>query len=218
MDVRTAILNAATQLFAQRGFDGTPIQAVADSVGIRKPSLLYHFSSKEVLRQAVLENLWSRWTEVLPRLLRAAAHDGITRFDRVVEEVISFFAADNNRARLLVREALDRPEEMRRYLSEYVRPWIGMVAKYIRKGQETEEIHPEVDPESYVLQLISLVLAGFATVESLGVVLGDDAEHNNTINGRHTAELVRIMKTGLFTQSAHNVAEATDGSGEQHNG
>ena len=214
MDVRETILNASTKLFAERGFDATPLQAIADVVGIRKPSLLYHFPSKEELRQAVLEQLLSHWSEVLPRLLMAAAQDGMARFDRVVEELLEFFAADPDRARLLVREALDRPDEMRAYLREYVRPWIDLVAEYIRKGQRTGEIVEGVDPESYVVQVISLVLAGFSTANCFGVVLLDGNEAERAVHPRHQLELLRIMKTSLFSSPSESTDVPPDGTQE----
>ncbi|HMJ12015.1 MAG TPA: helix-turn-helix domain-containing protein, partial [Polyangiaceae bacterium] len=65
-DVRAQILGAATRLFAAQGFEGTSLQDVAEEVGIRKPSLLYHFASKDELRQAVLRELLAHWKETLP--------------------------------------------------------------------------------------------------------------------------------------------------------
>lgn len=46
---RAAVLQAAATLFAQRGFEGVAIADVAALSGVRKPNLLYHFSSKEAL-------------------------------------------------------------------------------------------------------------------------------------------------------------------------
>ena len=66
--MRAQILIAATRLFAQKGLDGTSLQDVADVVGVRKPSLLWHFRSKEELHRSVLDGLLSRWNEALPRL------------------------------------------------------------------------------------------------------------------------------------------------------
>src|SRR3954470_10478108 len=118
MEMRAKILSEATRLFAGKGVDGTSIQEISDAVGVRKPSLLYHFPSKEALHASVLEDLLSRWNEIVPRLLRAVARED--RFDAVLDACIAFFPADPDRARLLLREAIDRPAEMRALLQKHV--------------------------------------------------------------------------------------------------
>ena len=71
MDTSAQIRDAAMRLFARDGFDGTPIQAIADDVGITKQTLLYYYPSKEELRRAVLGQLIEHWRQTLPRLLEA---------------------------------------------------------------------------------------------------------------------------------------------------
>ena len=48
------ILDAAEDLFAEKGYSATSLGDVADKVGIRSPSLYNHFKNKEALYQAVL--------------------------------------------------------------------------------------------------------------------------------------------------------------------
>lgn len=57
-NTRQRVLEEASSLFAERGFHGTSTRAIADAVGIRQPSLFYHFSSKaEILRELLAINL-----------------------------------------------------------------------------------------------------------------------------------------------------------------
>lgn len=197
MDIRAQILREATRLFAARGFEGTSLTHIAEAVGIRKQSLLYHFSSKELLRQSVLEQILERWNHVLPRLLMAATA-GEPRFEGLIGETVDFFVEDPDRARLLIREILDRPDDMRRRLTTHVQPWVAVVASYIRKGRETGEVHAEVDPEAYVLQIINLVVGGVATATSLaGALLPADSEAGSPAQ-RHCRELIRIARFSLF--------------------
>jgi AcrR family transcriptional regulator len=51
---RRRILDAATELFVERGFAGTSIRDIAEHLGMTKGSLYYHFSSKEELLLAML--------------------------------------------------------------------------------------------------------------------------------------------------------------------
>lgn len=205
--MRDQILQQATRLFAVRGYDGTSLKEIADAVGIRKPSLLYHFPSKEELRDAVLEQLLSRWSDVVPAILRAAARD--QRFDAVMEEMVSFFRADPNRARLLAREILDRPEDMTRKLAQYVDPWFDVVVSDIEKGKEQGYVHSDVDAEAYVFQVINLGVVGLAMSESLRLVLphsdGPDASRK-----RLADEMMRVARAALFAPGAEG-ARAEDG-------
>jgi TetR/AcrR family transcriptional regulator len=195
MDVRAQILGAATRLFAAQGFGATSLSAIADAVGIRKASLLYHFPSKEALHQSVLDNLLSHWNETLPRLLEAVA--GEDRFDALLDETVRFFVADRDRARLLMREALDRPDAMRARLRDAVRPWLKVMAASIEKGQEHGELRADADPEAYLLHVIHLVVGGLATADTLSVLLSADGADADV--ERLTRELARVAKSSLFT-------------------
>jgi len=54
---RSGILGAAERLFAQRGYQATRLEEIAEQVGIRRASLFYYFKDKRALYDAVLENV-----------------------------------------------------------------------------------------------------------------------------------------------------------------
>jgi TetR/AcrR family transcriptional regulator len=54
-----AVLEAATQLFAERGYLGTSIADVATASGVAKPSVLYHYPDKDSLWKAVVAGVWA---------------------------------------------------------------------------------------------------------------------------------------------------------------
>ena len=193
-EMRHRILIAATHLFADRGYEGTSVQAISEAVGIRKPSLLYHFPSKATLRDAVLESLLSRWGDVVPSVMTAAT-TGENRFESTLSEVLSFFEADPDRARLLWREMLDRPEELQVLLSAHLSPWIGLVSSTIRRGQREGVLHEDLDPEAWIFWVITLAVGGFATTGLSGIFPEDD-------NTRQRTELVRIARISLFKERA----------------
>jgi AcrR family transcriptional regulator len=199
-DARKQILAHALRLFANRGFDATSLQDIADEVGIRKQSLLYHFESKEQLRRGVLDEMLLRWNEGLPRLLVAAARTGLPRFGSVIHELIAFFAEDPDRARLLLRESLDRPADMRKLLASHVSPWVSLVADYIREGQKNGDIDFTVDPEAYVIQVVNMVVSGMATAASLDHALLPQRHALGDPDERHQRELIRIARASLFRE------------------
>jgi TetR/AcrR family transcriptional regulator len=188
-DVRGQILDAATELFAARGFDGTPLDDIASRVGIRKPSLLYHFRSKEELRQQVLGTILGHWNDTLPQLFRAAT-SGQGQFDGLLEALTGFFAADPNRARLLMREILDRPATVKQLVMTNVRPWVEVACQHIVKGQQRKGVLQAVDAEAWVLHVINLVLSSVVIHACTDGIVGDPR--------RSVQELKRIARTSLF--------------------
>jgi AcrR family transcriptional regulator len=55
----TSIVEAATQLFDQRGYGETRMQDIADAMGVTRPSLYYYFKSKEEILAEMLLDLAS---------------------------------------------------------------------------------------------------------------------------------------------------------------
>lgn len=51
---RDALMGAATDLFARRGFDGTRVDQVADRAGVNKAMISYHFGGKRGLYNEIL--------------------------------------------------------------------------------------------------------------------------------------------------------------------
>lgn len=194
-DVRGQVLAAATRLFSARGFDGTTIQAIADEVGVTKPAVLHHFPSKEVLHRAVLDAVLEHFQRTLPSLLFAATASE-DRFDSVFGELRRFFAEDENRARLMIREALDRPESMRTILAGPVRPWLNAIAEYIRAGQAHGRHFADVDAEAYIFHMLLLVINAVAAAPLCGPALGVPSAEARP---RSERELARLAKTSLFS-------------------
>lgn len=62
---REAILDAALELFCERGFDGTPVPLVAERAGVGAGTIYRYFESKEALVNAVHR----RWKGELKRML-----------------------------------------------------------------------------------------------------------------------------------------------------
>lgn len=197
-DITQQILDHATRLFAARGFVGASLRDIAKAVGIRKPSLLYHFNSKDDLRKGVLENMLGHWNEVVPKLLKAAT-SGHEQFEAIATETVEFFRADPDRARLLLRELLDRPEEMEPLIANRVQPWTAIICQYIRKGQQQGRVHPDIDPEAYIVHMINLMVCAVALEQSIAALLpAADSETPKDLSSRYVTELLRIARAGLF--------------------
>jgi TetR/AcrR family transcriptional regulator len=62
---RTAILQAALDVFSQYGFRGATVDQIATAAGLSKPNLLYYFPSKAAIHVALLSSLLDLWLDPL---------------------------------------------------------------------------------------------------------------------------------------------------------
>lgn len=82
---KNEILNAANELFSQKGFDGTSTADILEKVGIARGTLYYHFKSKEDIMDALIE----RTTAGMLHAAQMAAKQNLPVIDRVVNVVLS---------------------------------------------------------------------------------------------------------------------------------
>ncbi|MDR0785020.1 MAG: TetR/AcrR family transcriptional regulator [Treponema sp.] len=53
-DTKTLILNVGLDLFSRKGFESVGVQEIVDAAGVTKPTLYYHFKSKQGLLETIV--------------------------------------------------------------------------------------------------------------------------------------------------------------------
>ena len=160
---RDQILDTATRLFAENGYDGTSMSDLAAGVGLRKASLFHHFSSKEQLKSAVLSRLIH---DVGAAIMSASATDLPIgeRLDALTDAIVSTLSARPFAARLVVREAMDWSRVAEHGSGEAFQEVFGVLAhavSFIEAGQ-TAGVFVEGDARQLVLSLVGLHFLPFA--------------------------------------------------------
>src|ERR1700739_5024255 len=62
---RERILDAATEVATERGYEGTTISLVSKKSGLPPTSIYWHFTDKDDLIAAVIERSFARWQAAL---------------------------------------------------------------------------------------------------------------------------------------------------------
>ncbi len=157
---REEILDEATQLFAERGYEGTSMADLAERVGLRKASLFHHFASKEVLYAAVLAQLVERVGQtILTGTIGPGSFE--ERLDRIADAITAVLGEQPFAARLLIREVMDWGPVARDHLSGQILAVLAASEAFVRSGQE-EGAFAKLDPKQVVVTLVGIHFMPFA--------------------------------------------------------
>lgn len=140
---RTEILAAAARLFAEKGFAGTTVRDIADSVGILSGSLYHHFTAKEDMVVEIFneyfDDLTNRWEEILAR------PDDITaKYEAMLGAALANVDSHTAAARLFTHEWLSL-----RHLGDFEARWDNiekMWLKVIRQGVDEGRFRSDIEP------------------------------------------------------------------------
>jgi len=84
-DAKGRILREAVQLFARKGFEATPVREIVQAAEVTKPTLYYHFGSKEGLGHAILTEARVKMEDYL--------REGTAGIDGAFEKLVGFVDA-----------------------------------------------------------------------------------------------------------------------------
>jgi len=103
---REALLDAALEVFAARGYHGSSIDDIAQAAGVSKALIYEHFESKKDLHASLLE---TQSEELFVRLASAAAtaEPGEVRLRAGVDAFLTFVEERREGWRVLFRDAAD---------------------------------------------------------------------------------------------------------------
>lgn len=153
---KVAILLAAEQVFAEAGYRGSSLAAVAERAGVTQSGLLHHFKNKEELLMGVLEQ-HELADDAL--LLKPLSRGGVSVIE-ALGDLVADYSSNRVGVRLfsvLVAEstAIEHPghEYMRRRYDKLRQRLVGALAAGIEKG----ELRPDVPLEDLASALIALM-------------------------------------------------------------
>lgn len=97
---RDTIMEVATDLFIEQGYEGTSLREIAERVGVTKAALYYHFSSKEDLVRALLEPMGEMQEELVKTVPERPT---LAEWAGFLDQVIAWLAQNGRTFQLLER-------------------------------------------------------------------------------------------------------------------
>ncbi|MFD0854798.1 TetR/AcrR family transcriptional regulator, partial [Actinomadura adrarensis] len=152
---REQILDAALEVFAQHGAQGSSLQEIADRVGLSLPGLLHYFGSREELLLAVLERrdvleTENRTTKAVPEI-RSPGEAVVRTIRHNMEQpgLVKLFLA-------LAAAATEPGHHAHGFFTERYRDLTAMIQKGLESGQDAGAVRTDADAEHMARLLLAV--------------------------------------------------------------
>ncbi|MBO0662415.1 TetR/AcrR family transcriptional regulator C-terminal domain-containing protein [Jiella sp. MQZ9-1] len=169
-----AILDTATRLFLDKGFEGTSLETVADLAGVSKATVYAQYTDKRSLFSEVLRQRIAAWLEPLSQFAEAESEDSGCRKSLADKlDDVSRYMIDNLRTpetislqRSLIATAPDFPELAELAEKEGWRRAVRAVATLLEQHAARGEIRV-ADPEQAADLFLSMITAPYTSLPLL---------------------------------------------------
>jgi TetR/AcrR family transcriptional regulator, regulator of cefoperazone and chloramphenicol sensitivity len=183
----------AMRMFAEHGFEGVSLRAIARDAGVSAPLVTHHFGSKEGLREAVDEHL----LQIIGRELdqrhfdpAVKPEDLVAELGRVTARLIGLDGATRGYLRRVLLDGGPAGEAMFRRLVEGTR-------RQLEKLSAAGRLGPEADPVWSSYQVLFLILGPLLLEPVMRRTFGRDVFEADLVAERSLANQ-RLLETGLF--------------------
>src|SRR5467141_1752070 len=181
LETRSAILDAAIAEFAERGFEGASIRAIAERLGLQHPLITYHYRSKDILWRAAAEHAFAQirteWD------ISAPEDSDLSPLARLREEYATLFrytVAFPEFHRFMRQETLTNNPRLKWVAEAVLAPLLGRLIPQLVAAQK-QGLLPAVDPILFHYMMVSLTatLSGFGP--EMQITSGLSAESTKVI-------------------------------------
>ena len=192
-DTRQRLLDIAEQLFAERGFYGVSIAAIASEVGLTKQGLLHYFNSKEKLYGAIVQRISDDFQDHQREALQAS-EDPAERIEKFYAALAEPTETNVQRTRLLMRELLDNNERAAKAENWYLRPFLDRLISMVKDVNKSEKLS-DAEALAYGYQLLGAVNYFLISTSTLKAMYG--AKFIEAISTDFIKNLNRLINQGL---------------------
>ena len=163
IETREAILNAAIAEFADKGFDGASIRAIADRLGLQHPLITYHYRTKDILWRAAAEHAFAQIRDEWDASAQGSDVSPLARLRREYTTLFRYTVAFPEFHRFMRQETLTNNPRLKWVAETVLAPLLARLLPQIKEAQK-QQLLPAADPILFHYMMVSLT----ATLSEFG--------------------------------------------------
>lgn len=205
----TRIVSAARQEFAEHGFDGARLDAVAREAGVTKQLVYHYFKTKDELYGLVLD----RVAEEIPMLLDDPDYESMApeqAIRRFIEHMVEAFVDRPYMVAMTLDQGLHRGEHLTRrslYVPTIQRFVAERIAPILERGRAAGTFRDGLDPHMVYWSAFALATAVFTQGWVMSRSTGTDFEEREGI-ARWQEHVVAFTLSALAPPAAQDALPA----------
>lgn len=174
--MRERILQAATQAFAWRGFDGASLDYIASLAQVQKTLVQYHFKTKDALWKQVVTRLWQSRDRELPHYTPntpATDNSGASQLLAVYRALARFSREQPAWLQIMFHEAAQPGPRLEWLIDHYLRQDIESGLAFVQMAQRQSDL-PAVNDLDLLLLISSALTYPLLVANLTHQVTGDN--------------------------------------------
>lgn len=117
-----AIVKAAREEFAERGYGATSIRDIAQRAGVSLSALYYYYKGKQEVLVAILDDVQDAYFSTCEEALAQAGKDPAEQLEAIVEATVRYRSTHPGKSNILLSEERSlQPEHLERYRANNAR-------------------------------------------------------------------------------------------------
>jgi len=195
--VRTAVLDAALELFAKHGFADTSLRDISGQSGVSHTLILHHFGSKEDLYSAVKRRVVEGYAQRFPTAVRASHRPINLRAE--MKRILTYVGENELAMKLCARTRVDGDHQV----------WPGepdllnLIRQRIEVAQRRKLIRADLDAQQLSVMILGIVFFWLDNRQHFAERFGQAVD-----NDAYLDTAVKMIEEGLRPRKAASKADA----------
>lgn len=190
------ILEAAEEIFHEKGYDGARMQEIADKATINKGLLHYYFKSKDLLFEAIFNAALRRMVTNLNSIL-LMENSLEEKIDLIIDAYMNMLARNSALPRFVINELNKDPDKfVNKFLSENVKNVFSSFIASVQKEVDAGKIKP-IDPRQLFMNIISMIIFPYVGRPMIQVIVGLENKEFYTLMNERRELIKSFIKQAL---------------------